>query len=170
MEILSTTRLTLRTWNLNDVPRAHSIWGDPEVMKYVDGGKPLSAEDIKRAIEAGIRHQTAFGFQHWAVIDNQSQNLVGSCGFNKSEGLNQIEMVFHFSKPSWGRGFATEAAKGCIDFALAKIHPNKIIAGCHPENKASMRVLEKVGFQFVGNKWFEDTQREEPYFEIPTKS
>lgn len=53
-----------------------------------------------------------------------------------------------------------------VDDALANIHPQKLIAGCHPENKASMHVLKKVGFQFVGNKWFEDTQREEPCSEL----
>jgi RimJ/RimL family protein N-acetyltransferase len=40
------------------------------------------------------------------------------------------------------------------------------MAGCHPENEASKKVLLKSGFSFVGNKWFDDTQREEPCFEI----
>ena len=151
---------------MDDLPSAHYIWGDPDVMKYVDAGKPLATKSIEKSVEAGIRHQAVFGFQHWAVIENQSQSLVGACGFNNREEPKQIEMVFHFAKLSRGNGFATEAAKACIEYALANIHPDKIVAGCHPENKASRRVLEKVGFRFIGNKWFDDTQREEPYFEL----
>lgn len=164
MEILRTNRLILRTWSVKDLPFGNLIWGDPEVMKYVD--IPMSIEQVMKSIEAGIGHQEKFGYQHWAVIVIETQKLIGACGFNRTEIPNEIELVFHFSKSSWGKGYATEAAQACVAYAFERIRPTKIIAGCHPENEASKKVLLKTGFTFVGNKWFEDTQREEPFFEL----
>ncbi len=166
MEILKTPRLILRTWTVSDIEDGYKIWGDAEVMRYVDTGEPQTFERVRKSIEAGIRHQEKFGFQHWAVIEKETAKLIGACGFNSTEQAGVIELVFHFAKSFWGKGYAVEAAKACIDFAFDQIKPVKIIAGCHPENEASKKVLLKSGFSFVGNKWFDDTQREEPCFEL----
>ncbi len=166
MEILKTPRLILRTWTIADVQDGYAIWGDPEVMKFVDSGKPQALERVRKSIEAGIKHQEKFGYQHWAVIEKESAKLIGACGFNSTDQVGVIELVFHFSKFYWGRGYATESALGCIEFAFDQLKPEKVIAGCHPDNEASKKVLLKSGFFYVGNKWFDDTQREEPCFEI----
>ena len=166
MEILQTPRLTLRTWTEQDLDQGFGIWGDSKVMAYVDSGEAQTREQVEASIAAGIRHQEKFGFQHWAVIENISGKLIGACGFNHTEQVDKIELVFHFVRNAWGWGYATEAAKACVDFAFSTFRPNKIIAGCHLENKSSQHVLEKVGFSFIGNTWFEDTQREEPCFEL----
>jgi ribosomal-protein-alanine N-acetyltransferase len=149
---------------MKDLPSAVMIWGDPDVMKYVDS--TLSREQIRRSIEVGLRHQEQFAYQHWAVIEIETQELIGACGFNQADVATELEMVFHFSKLSCGKGYATEATKACVEYALEQIQPTKIIASCHPENEASKKVLLKTGFSFVGNKWFEDAQREEPFFEL----
>jgi [ribosomal protein S5]-alanine N-acetyltransferase len=164
MEIIRTSRLILRTWTTADLPFGNLLWGDPLVMKYV--GSTLSSEQVLKSIEAGIKHQERFGYQHWAVIEIETEKLIGACGFNKTDTPDEIEIVFHLSKQVWGQGYATEAAKACIEFAFEHIRPKKIIAGCHPQNEASKKVLVKIGFSFIGNKWFEDTQREEPFFEL----
>lgn len=166
MEILRTPRLILRTWTLTDVADGFAIWGDPEVMKYVDSGNAQSLDSVTKSIEAGIKHQEKFGYQHWAVIENESEKLIGACGFNRTEVPGQIELVFHFAKVFWGKGYATESAKACVAYAAETLKPIKIIAGCHPENEPSKKILLKTGFTFIGNKWFEDTQREEPCYEM----
>ena len=104
--------------------------------------------------------------QHWAVIENISGELIGACGFNVTEQDGELELVFHFAKAFWGKGYASEAAKACLTYAADTLKPKKIIAGCHPENDVSKNVLKKCGFKFVGNRWFDDTQREEPCFEL----
>lgn len=135
-------------------------------MKYVDAGDSKSFEYVKNSIAAGIRHQEKYGYQHWAVIEIDSKHLIGSCGFNKAAQPGEIELVFHFAKAFWGKGYATEAAKSCLEHAFRTLNPTKVIAGCHPQNKSSIGVLKKIGFTFMGNKWFEDSNQEEPYFEL----
>jgi [ribosomal protein S5]-alanine N-acetyltransferase len=166
MEILRTARLTLRTWTLDDLDAGFVIWGDPEVMRYIDSGEPESWEEVRASISAGIHHQEKYGHQHWAVIENKSEKLIGACGFNRTEDQGAIELVFHFAKEFWGKGYATEAAKACVAYAAEILKPKKIIAGCHANNDASKKVLMKVGFDFVGNRWFDDTKQEEPCFEL----
>jgi [ribosomal protein S5]-alanine N-acetyltransferase len=166
MDVLTTNRLSLRTWAEDDLASGFAIWGDAEVMKFVDTGRPSTLEEVRSSILAGIRHQRNYGHQHWAVIENASGQLIGACGFNRTECEGELELVFHFAKASWGKGFASEAALGCIGYAKQVLKASKVVAGCHPDNEASRRVLSKLGFSFVGNRWFEDTQREEPLFEL----
>ena len=166
MMILQTERLILRTWKITDLAEGFTIWGDPSVMKYIDSGKAKSLEQVKLSIEAGIKHQNSYGFQHWAVIEKHSEKIIGACGFNKTDTKDEIELVFHFAKLFWQKGYGSEAAIGCISYAKAHIKPKRIIAGCHPDNPASARVLTKAGFVFMGNQWFEDTQTHEPYYEL----
>ena len=165
-EILRTSRLVLRTWTIEDSALGFEIWGDPNVMKYVDSGEPQNIEQVQRSIEARIKHQEKFGYQHWAVVEIESNCIIGACGFNSTENPDEVEMVFHFNKKSWGKGFASEAAEACLDFIFSNFNINKVIAGCHPDNQASIKVLTKLGFSFIGNKWFADTKREEPCFEL----
>jgi ribosomal-protein-alanine N-acetyltransferase len=164
--ILKTERLVLRTWTEKDLNSGFDIWGDHDVMKFVDSCNPKTLEQVRASIIAGIKHQEKFGFQHWAVIENKSQKIIGACGFNKTENDGEIELVFHFTKAFWGQGYATEAAKACVEYSIEKLGPKKIVAGCHPENEASKKVLIKAGLTFVGNRWFDDTQQEEPCFEL----
>lgn len=166
MEILRTDRLALRTWTLEDLDAGFAIWGDAEVMKFIDSGQAESLEQVKASIQAGINHQQKYGHQHWAVVERASGKLIGACGFNRTEEPGELELVFHFAKAFWGKGYATEATRGCLAYAARMLRPRKIIAGCHPNNEASKQVLLKVGFTFVGNRWFDDTQREEPCFEL----
>lgn len=168
MEVLKTDRLLLRTWTENDLDSGFSIWGDEEVMKFIDDGKPKTLEQVKSSIYAGIQHQQKYGYQHWAVTEIDSRKLIGACGFNRTEQDGEIELVFHFAKAHWNKGYAKEAAQGCIQHAIQVLRPKKIIASCHPKNEISKRVLLKVGFTFISNLWYEDTQREELYFEMPT--
>lgn len=165
-KILETDRLLLRVWAIEDIDTGISIWGDSDVMKYIDSGRTLNREEVENSLKAGILHQQKYGFQHWAVIQKEENKIIGCCGFNCTEEENVLELVFHFAKKYWGNGYATEAAKACLEYGFKKLKTNKIIAGAHPENKASQNVLEKIGFTHKGMQWFEDTQQEEPVYEI----
>jgi ribosomal-protein-alanine N-acetyltransferase len=166
VEILSTDRLSLRTWTEADLNAGYAIWGDAEVMRFIGSGEPNALEEIRASIQTGIRHQQKYGHQHWAVVEKFSGKIIGACGFNRTENDGEIELVFHFENDSWGKGFATEAVKGCIEFASRTLKPTKIVASCHPDNIASKRVLQKEGFTYRGDRWFEDTSTEEPCFEL----
>lgn len=144
--IMETERLLLRTWESGDVSSAFAIWGDAEVMRYVDepfGDLDSARRALARATEAQERH----GVSLWAVVEKASGEIVGACGFHFEAEGPELELAYHFKRRYWGQGLATEAAHACVLYAAEILRATKIIAGVKTGNTASLRVLEKVGFK-----------------------
>lgn len=166
-EVLAETpRLYLRTWTLEDVPAGLRIWGDPEVMRFVDGGRPEDEAEVRASIAAGIRHQQAHGCQHWAVVEKASDQLIGCAGFHLFEGGPDLELVVHFAREWWGRGLAQEACRAAIQLAWERLRAPRLVCGVHPDNHPSRRLVEALGFTQVGVHQFEDGDEPEPFFEL----
>ena len=146
-KILETTRLILRTWTLADAANLFEICRDDEVMKYVGTGKGYKtlkeAEDFLVWVAT---YQKENGFCRWAVLEKSSGEIVGSCGFARPHGTEEIELGYLLARKHWGRGFATEAADACLQFGFEKLNFREIIAMTDLENTASQKVLEKIGF------------------------
>lgn len=164
MVILETQRLTLRTLELEDIDSLMEIWGDKEVMKYCGGSGTREME--LRSLSFYINLQKEKGFSPYGVILKENSSFIGVCGFNPPNNGCDAEFMYHFKKLHWGKGYATEAARACIDYAKKNLPIRKIGASIHPENKDSGKVLIKLGFTEVGMKWCEATNQDEPYFEM----
>lgn len=148
--ITETKRLILRLPGASDVASTLAIYSDPEVMAFIDGEEPfVNADDAAECIECGLAHFEKHGVCHWAVIEKATARLVGHCGFNLFENGPDLELVFHFHRACWGRGYATEASRACIEFAFSTLNVSRIVALTDPRNAASIRVLEKLGFAHV---------------------
>jgi ribosomal-protein-alanine N-acetyltransferase len=66
-------------------------------------------------------------------------------------------MGFHLVKRCWGKGFGTEAAQGALEYAWEKLQLSKVYAGHHPDNRASAKILKRLGFEFVENVFYKPT-------------
>jgi [ribosomal protein S5]-alanine N-acetyltransferase len=165
MNITESSRLVLRVWTLQDIDAGLRIWGDERVMQYI-GGQILDRDGVRKCLLAGAKHQQRYACQHWAVIEKNSQQIIGCCGFSKTESEQEAELVFHFVYDRWGRAYATEAGQACLDYARKHLLARTIIASTELENKASQRVLEKLGFCFVENRFFEDSKKFEAFYEL----
>ncbi len=161
--ILQTERLQLHTWRLQDAEDAHRIWGDPEVMRHI--GVPH--EDLARTRQ-GLARAMAVQQRHgvclWKLTDRQTGATVGCCGFHVWDeqslpgdhapqlpaGARVLELAFHLTRPAWGRGLATEAARACLPYAFQTLNADAVVALVHPANRASMRVLQKLDFEPTG--------------------
>ena len=163
-EIAGTDRLLLRTLNERDIDAVLSFWGDEEVMKYCGGAGNREREE--RALKFYINLQKERGYSPYAVILKENNELIGVCGFNPPYDHEYMELMYHFAKKYWGKGFATEAANACIYYARESLMAKKIAAFIDPSNQASEKVLKKLGFIFKGMKWHEGSKKEEPYFEL----
>ena len=166
--LLETERLVLRVLEASDLKDLQEIWGDPEVMKFC-GGALSGVHRLTRSIQYYETIEATSGISAYAVLLKQSREMVGICGFNSTEQEGAYELVYHFKRSHWGNGYATEA---CLA-AIRMIHETKckhcvckLIASLAPENRNSKRVLEKCGFVYVGDHWFEDTKRFEPRYEL----
>ncbi len=169
MNIAQTERLLLRTWHESaDRAAALTLWRNPQVARYIDDGKVPTAEEILASLAHGVQHQTKYGCQLWAV--ERQREVIGCCGFSHFEAPNTFEMVFHFLPSHWSKGYATEAGQAALAYFYTQNPAAKVVAGAHPDNRASWRVLDKLGFVYQGLKWFNDTQQEEPFFIHKQKS
>ncbi len=160
--IYETERLILKVFQTEDVDDTKSFWGSEEVMTYCLGAIPH--ESLTKVVASYANCHVEKGLSVYAVIDKQSGKLIGAAGFNITTSTETVELIYHFAKESWGKGFATEAATACVNIAKANGDVKMIYASAAPINAKSLTILEKVGFDYQGMKWFDDTKQEEPYY------
>ncbi|MBS4199968.1 GNAT family N-acetyltransferase [Bacillus sp. FJAT-49732] len=164
MVISETNRLILKVFDAEDMDAAKRFWGDREVMAYCGGPTPY--ENLGIVLDSYIRCYKATGLSVYAVVEKETGKIIGAAGFNIRGSLENVELLYHFSKESWGKGFATEAAAACVKIAKENGNVKSIFASADPKHAQSLKILEKVGFEYQGMKWFEDTEQEEPYYEM----
>lgn len=166
--LLETARLYLRAMEASDLKDLQAIWGDNEVMKYC-GGALSGTHRLTRSIQYYETVEAIAGISAYGVILKETGEMIGVCGFNSSEEVGVYELVYHFKLSQWGNGYATEACVGVINYinkGQSRCLVKKLIASVAPENSRSKRVLEKCGFIYKGDHWFDDTQRYEPHYEL----
>lgn len=146
-KILETNRLILRNWTHGDAADLFEICRDDEVMKYVGTGKAYKTlQEAEDFLSWAGSYQKENGFCRWAVVEKSSGEIVGSCGFARPHGTEEIELGYLLARKHWGRGFATEAAGACLHFGFDKLNLREIIALTDLENTVSQQVLEKIRF------------------------
>jgi len=145
--ILETERLSLREITADDLDDLLEIWGDPEAMRLFP--RTLDHQAMREWIERNQRRYEEHGHGLWAVILRSEQKLVGDCGLAVQEvgGVEELEVGYHFNRKYWGRGFATEAARACMDYAFERLGRRRIISMIRPENAPSRRVAERNGLR-----------------------
>jgi RimJ/RimL family protein N-acetyltransferase len=128
-----------------------AVYGDPAVMRFSPGGarSPVGTRERVRGL---IEHQEGHGFSKWGVWERASGTLIGDCGIQLLEGGPDVELGFHLRRSAWGRGYATEAARACLDAAFTGLGLNEVVAIVAPGNAASARVLEKIGMRPAGER------------------
>lgn len=151
--IIETERLALREWTPADAEPFFAWTSDAEVMRYIGDGKPWT--DVARAREwlgravACYREQ---GFGRWAVVEKKGGRVIGSCGFGVLAETGEVDFGYVFARDHWGRGYATEAARAALGHGFRSLGFKEVVANAVPENAASRRVLEKLGFEYRGLK------------------
>jgi ribosomal-protein-alanine N-acetyltransferase len=150
MQPLTTDRLALRPFTLDDVEAAFAFFGDPEVMHFSLNGPHASRKTTEDFIVTNISRQARLGFSIWAVIETTSDNLIGMCGLAEfGHGVEGIELAYRLRRDRWGKGYATEAGQAAVEHAFGDLELDRLIAAVERENAPSIHVLEKCGFSFV---------------------
>jgi RimJ/RimL family protein N-acetyltransferase len=147
---LETERLWLCPWALADLEESRSIFTDPQVMRYINGGAPRSDDQICDFITRQQTHLRSRGFCLWKLLRKPQTRLVGFCGLQPLEldGASEVEIGWRLAKDQWGRGFATEAARVALQHAVAHARLLRLIAVAMPENRPSLHIMEKLGMTY----------------------
>ncbi|MFJ7666393.1 GNAT family N-acetyltransferase [Lysinibacillus sp. NPDC097195] len=157
MFVVETKRLYLRHFNNEDIAALHAIFSDAETMKYYPA--PFNLIQTKNWVDKNIDRYEKDGFGLWGVCLKETNELIGDCGLVKQivDGKNEVEIGYHINKNYWSRGFATEAANGCMEYGTVQLGLHRLISIIDPFNRPSIRVAEKNGFtkekeSFIFNK------------------
>lgn len=146
---LETARLRLRTFTHGDSFELSSITRDPEVMRFIGEGRPISPEETAVNLESIINAFRRRGFGRWAVVHKELGRLIGYCGFSANNAAAGVELAYLLARPFWGRGLATEAARACLRYAFEELRLPSVSAITRPGNQRSRRVMEHLGMKFL---------------------
>lgn len=147
---LETERLLLRMWRESDFEEYAAICADPDVMRYLGEGRALTPGESWRQMALIVGHWHLRGHGHWAVEERASGRLLGRIGFFQPEGWPGFELGWTLGKPYWGQGYATEGARRALDYAFTDMGRDHVISLIHPDNRASIRVAERLGERLEG--------------------
>jgi len=140
-----TPRLELRPFNESDIEGIASLLADREATRFIGGVKSreIAADSVRSMRDAFA----ARGWGTLAVVQRGEERCVGYCGVRPLPHTAEIEIAFALQQRCWNRGFATEAASASIDAAFTSLQIRSIVATVYPDNKPSLRVLEKLGMK-----------------------
>lgn len=157
MQVVETNRLILRPFTPEDVEAAYEMNLDEAVSRYTGDGGVVSKAEVRRRITEDIigdYHRTGYG--RLAVIEKSSQAFMGFAGLKYLEDLKETDLGYRLMSRYWGHGYATEAARACLETGFTQLGLSRIIALVLPENRSSIRVLDKLGFVKQGEVIEED--------------
>jgi [ribosomal protein S5]-alanine N-acetyltransferase len=143
---IETERLILRAFEPeSDAEQMLEVYGDPTVMRYIPEDVYRSLAAVRATLERYAREQESRGFSFWAVVERSGGCVIGDAGFGVFEQTGDVELGYTLRRDRWGRGYAPEAARACLDAGLAHLDVARIVAVVDAENARSSRVAERIG-------------------------
>lgn len=143
---LLTLRLRLREFQTCDALGFYQMNADPEVLRYT-GDHPF--KDIKAAENfiSTYDHYAKYGYGRWTVERLEDNAYLGFCGLKYHPKTSEVDLGYRLDRNFWGKGYATEAALACLDYAFRSLKLNQVIGRAAQQNTGSLRVLEKIGMR-----------------------
>lgn len=148
---LTTERLLLRMLHAGDFEEYAAIHMDAEVTKFTTRFH-MNRADTWRHLSIMVGHWHLRGFGMWGVFEQSTGALVGRVGFHQPDGWPDFELGWTIGRNWWGKGYAPEAARRCLDFAFEEMGRERVISIIDPLNTASIRVAERIG-ETVQGEW-----------------
>ncbi len=142
--VLHIERLILRPVTADDHAVLLAHWTAPDVLRFLFDGVAPSAAGITEAIEASTRDFGRAGYGLWLIHEKDGTDLVGTAGLRPLEDLG-LEIFYSLAPGSWGRGYATEAARAVLEHALGPVGLPEVLAEVDEGNTASIAVIERLG-------------------------
>lgn len=153
---LETERLYLRQWKESDKHPLYLINSNPEVMRYFPN--LLTEEENNAAVDRVRAHIETHGWGFWAVELKETGKLAGFVGLNiptyELPFSPCVEIGWRLSPEYWGKGYATEAGKTCLEFAFGTLNLNEIVSFTSVLNTPSEAVMKRLGMKNANANFF----------------
>lgn len=152
---IETERLLLCRPNTEYLAHIEAWLSDPEMMTFVGG--PMEKDKIGKFIEFIDQHWERYCFGHYLIFEkNDHSKPIGMISLkymNEEDAENKIpDIGIMLSADSQRKGYAVESGKALVNYAKRELNLTEIQAHCHPENESARKILNKSGFNFVGEK------------------
>jgi RimJ/RimL family protein N-acetyltransferase len=151
--ILETPRLVLREFSGDDVDNLFDLNSDPEVMRYITGGRPTPREEIQdKIIPFHLAVYNRFdGLGTWAAESATTGGFLGWFHFRPGPGtdISNIDLGYRLRRSAWNKGYATEGSRALISAGFTDLGVERVFAHTMTVNTASRRVMEKCGLTLV---------------------
>lgn len=130
-----------------------------DFINHKEVTKFMSDEDIPKNYSQALREveywSGLFRFRnsfYWGIANDTDNKLIGTCGYNYwNKDHRRAELSYDLACPFWNKGIMTSVLQQVLKFGFSKMLLNRISANVSPDNKGSIRVLEKLGFSYEGN-------------------
>jgi RimJ/RimL family protein N-acetyltransferase len=152
--LVTTARLTLRDWSPDDAPAALAIYGSSEVAHWLTPvlGRIPDVDAMRSVLEQWQQEQPGLTPPQgrWAIQRNDDGAVVGGVGIRLlPPNAEDLELSWQLNPDEWGKGYATEAARGLITWAFTQ-DIDELFAVARPNNARALATVKRLGMQWVG--------------------
>jgi ribosomal-protein-alanine N-acetyltransferase len=152
--MLTTERLTLRRFTLDDLDWLADMYSDAEVTRYLGGIKDRASVEVMLRVRILDYYEQNPGFGMWVTLDRSTGDRVGFHLLSNIQGETIIQVGFGLVKSAWGKGFGTEMAAAVLAYGFTDLALPRIVAIANLDNHASQHVLLKIGLHRHGERAF----------------
>ena len=138
---LETEHFFLRPWNSSDFPYFCRLEKNPQMMYFVNNGKPCSEKRILSFIPKQKKLFLKEGYCRWVLVEKIKRSFVGLCGVGEFDPPGFLEIGWWIAEKFWGQGYATEAVRYALEHAFRKIRITYLKSVADPGHKASIAVM-----------------------------
>jgi ribosomal-protein-alanine N-acetyltransferase len=149
VKVLETERLVVRRLTADDAEFMFGLLNEPSFIRFIGDRGIKTLDDARGYILNGpMASYERFGFGLYLVTLKAGGTPIGMCGLLKRDSLEDADVGFAFRPAFWSQGYAFESAAAVIAHGKADLGLKRIVAVVMPENRGSIRVLEKLGMSF----------------------
>lgn len=154
--MIETNRLIIRKMTIEDFNSLNKIFSDKKTMEF--WSNPFTEKEVRKWIQKNINNYRNYGFGRWVIILKKNKKIIGDIGYLCIEINGKIEndLGYIIYSKYWGKGYATEGAKACLNHGFNKLGMERIVANMPYNHYASQKVAKKVGMkketEFINKK------------------
>lgn len=145
--MIETDRLIVREFKDTDYIDLHEYLSDPSVHIF-EPGNPINLNEAKE-----LCTQRSKGNEFYAVVLKKNRKMIGHVYLSQLKPKEKMtwELGYIFNPKYHKKGFASEASRALVEYAFKNLKAHRIMARCNPENPASWKLLERIGFRREGH-------------------
>jgi RimJ/RimL family protein N-acetyltransferase len=162
--VFATARLAARRLSYTDIDSLVAVYGDVDAMRWVGDGRAITRAECEEWVRVTLANYAERGYGMFALEDRATGSVIGFCGIVHPGGRTEAEIKYALRRSHWGRGLATEAVLGLLEYGARCLGLSRIMATTAPANVASHRVLLKSGLERGEPREDADGSRTQPFF------